>query len=61
MLDKIIQESLHSYQYGTLSPNELEAIIKIVEHAKLDLEKNDGKRSDKSLESPVHTLIGFEN
>jgi len=61
MIEKIIQESLHSYQYGTLSPNELEAIMKIVDHAKRDLDKNNGNRSKVSKDSEVHVLISFED
>ncbi len=53
MLDKIIQEALHSNQYGTLTGSELKAILDIVNHAKSDLDNNKGERGDKAWDEGV--------
>lgn len=39
-LDRIVEEALHSYQYGTLTNHELRTIMLLVEHAKRDLKAN---------------------
>lgn len=52
-LDKIIEESLHSHQYGTLTNNELRTIMLIVENAKRDLNKHDGNGRNYDLEYKV--------
>ncbi len=50
MLDAIIQEALHSHQYGTLTNNELRIILEIVQIAKDDIAKNNGNRSKNAYE-----------
>lgn len=57
MIDAIIQEALHSQQFGTLTNIELWAILKIVEHAKNDLDKNDGNRSKNAYDDKIDLSI----
>jgi len=59
-LDRIIQEAVHSHSWDTLTNNELGAILKVVEHAKNDLNKNGGNRSKNAYEIKVEVLIGFK-
>jgi len=61
MLDRIIQEAVHSQGGSTLTNNELGAIIKVVQHAQDDLNKNNGNRSKNAYEIKVEVLIGFDN
>ncbi len=56
-LDKIIQEALHSNQYGTLTGAELKAILDVVNHAKSDLDSNEGNRGDKAWEEDVEVTF----
>lgn len=60
-LDRIIQEAVHSQGWGTLTNNELGAILKVVQHAQDDLNKNGGNRSKNAYEIKVEVLIGFDN
>jgi len=56
-LAKIIEEALHSNQWGTLTSAELKAIYDIVQHAKADLDNNGGDRGDKAWEKDVEVIF----
>lgn len=58
-LDKIIEQSLHSYQYGTLTNAELKGIFDIVQHAKDDLDNNAGNRAENAYEVKVAVMFSF--
>jgi len=57
MLDLIIEQALHSHQYGTLTNQELRGILDIVQHAKDDLGKNKGNRSKNAHDVIIDVII----
>lgn len=59
-LDGILEEAIHSFECGTLTNEELRGIMIIVERAKADIIKNDGRK--RSVEShAVKVAVNFDD
>ena len=56
VLDRIIEEALHSHQYGALTNMELKGILEIVQFAKNDLDYNKGNRSKNAHDTEIHNV-----